>query len=637
MAYFTYTNGLRDHIKKLFDKFAPKELPNKPYFYTFSEYCLKVLSVSESQVINFKKFEKKWRYLLKSIQFDPIDIWAEIRGIIKGYMGINGFRKEEFDKDLIEQKTFDILYKNKLIEGLSNKDSGRFYRCLCLNEMADDRIILEHFPEKEIADAVRILRDLLRTFTYSSDRILKRSKYIDIIEGYSIFNKSERTEIYNFVDKHYKNWLKEENYDENDLALKVIEKTQKNELEKFDALICDEIQDLSELQIFMLRNLTKDKMSVFFAGDVHQTINPTYFDPGRLSNLFYNHNKKKSELTRQFLAKNYRSQEKIVDLASTLAEFRQRTIGKYGDEDDYREVAIRKGTIPKILSFNNDNYKRLFEAAEQRAYVTVVVADEDDKINLKKEFNKANIFTIQEMKGLESQYIVVYNMISKNISAWADIIKNNPEVKRNTKYRYYFNLFYVAITRAIEHLCFLEKDKESEVFFNYADFKKHFETVNIFDSEKLCLTEQSNRKDWKDQGKYYEKKELYKDAIRCYRNAYDEQGEKRCKAKELASEGNYLQAGEILVEIKEFKLALDYFNKSRNYFRQLEVILHYDYLKDYKEIDEYFNGKTNKDVLNIFLESDGKCWNIFNKVYLQPKLGKYKRLVENVVIQLSKL
>ena len=72
--------------------------------------------------------------------------------------------------------------------------------------------------------------DLLRTFTYSSDRILKRSKYIDIIEGYSIFNKSERTEIYNFVDKHYKNWLKEENYDENDLALKVIEKTQKNEL-----------------------------------------------------------------------------------------------------------------------------------------------------------------------------------------------------------------------------------------------------------------------------------------------------------------------------------------------------------------------------------------------------------------------
>ena len=40
----------------------------------------------------------------KSIQFDPIDIWAEIRGIIKGYMGINGFRKEEFDKDLIEQK-----------------------------------------------------------------------------------------------------------------------------------------------------------------------------------------------------------------------------------------------------------------------------------------------------------------------------------------------------------------------------------------------------------------------------------------------------------------------------------------------------------------------------------------------------
>ena len=228
-------------------------------------------------------------------------------------------------------------------------------------------------------------------------------------------------------------------------------------------------------------------------------------------------------------------------------------------------------------------------------------------------------------------------MISKNISAWRDIIKRKPEVKRNTKYRYYFNVFYVAITRAIEHLCFLEKDTESDVFFSFEEFKKHFETVNIFDSEKLCLGEQSDRRGWRDKGKYYEEKEHYKEAAICYQNGYDEQGTKRCEAKQYACEGDYLQAGEMLVDIKEFKLALDYFNKSRNYVRQLEVILHNNYLEGYKKIDKYFKGKTNKDVLNIFLESDGTCWDIFNKAYLQPKIGQYQILVKDVVSYLKEL
>ena len=46
------------------------------------------------------------------------------------------------------------------------------------------------------------------------------------------------------------------------------------------------------------------------------------------------------------------------------------------------------------------------------------------------------------------------------MAAWNEIMSGS-KTKHNTKYRYYFNLLYVGITRTQQHMCFMDTDTEA--------------------------------------------------------------------------------------------------------------------------------------------------------------------------------
>jgi hypothetical protein len=58
------------------------------------------------------------------------------------------------------------------------------------------------------------------------------------------------------------------------------------EMPQYDFLVVDEVQDYTELQIFLLRNMCKAQDRLIFAGDGNQIINPTLFRESRLQMLF---------------------------------------------------------------------------------------------------------------------------------------------------------------------------------------------------------------------------------------------------------------------------------------------------------------------------------------------------------------
>ena len=55
-------------------------------------------------------------------------------------------------------------------------------------------------------------------------------------------------------------------------------------------------------------------------------------------------------------------------------------------------------------------------------------------------------------------------MISKHLSAWEKILSG--EVKQDQRYRKYFNLFYVGITRARKNLIIMEDIIEENELLN---------------------------------------------------------------------------------------------------------------------------------------------------------------------------
>ena len=118
------------------------------------------------------------------------------------------------------------------------------------------------------------------------------------------------------------------------------------------------------------------------------------------------------------------------------------------------------------------------------------------------------MFTVEEIKGIEKDYIICYNVMSKFKRMW-DIILTT-DVMRQNQYRYYFNLLYVAITRARQHLCFIEEEMPTLLFEYLAD---EFMIFSEFDEAQLKLSQISTDNQFYKEAKLYERRELYEQAI----------------------------------------------------------------------------------------------------------------------------
>ena len=165
---------------------------------------------------------------------------------------------------------------------------------------------------------------------------------------YSVYDKAQRTVIHELCVL-YDNWLVENKlYDDNDLARRVIDR--KSCEGKYDFAVLDEVQDLTEMQIYALYKICKNPSYMVFAGDIHQVINPTFFSEERIRKLYYSRNRKRSPVHISFLKKNYRSQDKIVDFANELAEIRKRRIGSRSLQSELSEESAIEGWRPFLLT-----------------------------------------------------------------------------------------------------------------------------------------------------------------------------------------------------------------------------------------------------------------------------------------------
>ena len=109
----------------------------------------------------------------------------------------------------------------------------------------------------------------------------------------------------------------------------------------------------------------------------------------------------------------------------------------------YKEGAvIEEGNI----TLSNVDFSYL-ESFEKNVKGAIIVSDDDERKRISEISGvKHRIFTVGEIKGLEYRDIICCNLISKHLTAWERILSG--EVKQDQRYRKYFNLFYVGITRA---------------------------------------------------------------------------------------------------------------------------------------------------------------------------------------------
>ena len=98
--------------------------------------------------------------------------------------------------------------------------------------------------------------------------------------------------------------------------------------------------------------------------------------------------------------------------------------------------------------------------------LTVIVSTSEKKEQLRKTLGKMEILTVSEAKGLERSAVVLLDILSDDADKWRALramTLNRKTADENSVYRYYFNLFYVGVSRAKQYLLVAERE-ENEIF-----------------------------------------------------------------------------------------------------------------------------------------------------------------------------
>ncbi len=341
-----------------------------------------------------------------------------------------------------------------------------------------------------------------------SKEFLDKNDYLNLGIKQSIYLKKEREKVYDVFIK-YIDFIDENGYfDLNIISYKWLNFCKP----KYDFIIIDEVQDFTNIQLYIILKSLKTQENFILCGDANQVVHPNFFSWTNVKTMFYKHDIYGSEI--KILRTNYRNSIGITQLSNKLLKIKNARFGSIDKESTYLidSIAENKGEI----SFFKDSpelRKQLNEKTGKSAKYAVLVMKSEDKKEVKEYFKTPLIFSIQEAKGLEYDNIILVNFISKYNDEFheitRDITKKQLEDDRYIysrgkdkadksldAYKFYINSLYVGITRAIKNLYILESS-DKHAILNLLDLVETKKQINI--QQQI-----SSQDDWKEEARKLE-------------------------------------------------------------------------------------------------------------------------------------
>lgn len=294
---------------------------------------------------------------------------------------------------------------------------------------------------------------IMGCYNENDEYMLPLNEYIE--KRSDSFNKSECEIIY-WLAKDYLSYLTKTNSVDNNLICRQL-LAKINQLSKYTLTIIDEAQDMTQLNLFFFKCIST---KMFCVGDALQMINPSYFSFAYLKRLMY----EKDISTVAQLNSNYRSTKAIAALIEKLGLLNIKLFGTHSFI--LNTTGVESDTPTGLVYLNDSNFIRQLESNIFNNY-TIIVASAEQKEKLRKTLKKQEILTVSEIKGLERNVVILYNVLSSNAIKFEQLSRitiNRKKSDENSVYRYYFNLFYVGVSRGKSHI-FVVEDQKVE-FFN---------------------------------------------------------------------------------------------------------------------------------------------------------------------------
>jgi hypothetical protein len=358
-------------------------------------------------------------------------------------------------------------------------------------------------PRSPIKDAHKLFEEFKGVLTGPSvdTAYLSREAYLNLGIKQSIFLDDERPAVYDLFTRYLAFLQETHRYDSNLLSHRYLKRIEP----RYDFVVVDEVQDLTNIQLFLILKALRDPTGFLLCGDSNQIVHPNFFSWSKLKSLFYTHGELASDTDLIcILSTNYRNSPQVTALANRLLLLKNARFGSIDRESNY--LVHSNGHLQGDVVFlqDRDNIRRELDTKTRTStQFAVVVMHDAQKADAQQHFNTPLVFSIQEAKGLEYENIILYNFLSAESKRFREIsngvspadlqqelsyarAKDKTDKSLET-YKFYINALYVALTRAVRNLYWIEADPK-QALLELLELRDARDTLNL-DTQKSSVAE----------------------------------------------------------------------------------------------------------------------------------------------------
>ena len=460
-------------------------------------------------------------------RYDAALVWEEIRSIIKGAKPQPDARILRRLTESVDAGTEDASILGDLREELlalrnfgfcdKAQETVRRSMNLTLSQLAGD---LPKQVEKQRPLVVRTLQALQNVIgrheangaaplmTYAEYEALGRKRAPAFLQ--------DRKEIFAIAEWYQSRLHAERLWDEIDLTRAAIRALDQGQAAQpsWSLVCCDEVQDLTDIQLSLLVRLPADPGRLLLAGDPKQIVNPSGFRWEKAKDLFCDRGIPVPPV--HHLTLNFRCVRSIVLLANALLQLKQHLLGVRSDErlDDWKFQGRPPCLVEGVAAASC--LEHLGITAADRAILTRTVSERDE---LKERLETELVFTIREAKGLEFRTAVLWNFCGSPEARdlWVRIGAGEAARLHDHQIRHEINVLCVGNTRAQQDLI-LYDGPEASPLWNSPVLSDHIlgsRTLEFLDETWRATSAPEDRVR---QGDCFLEHEHYRAAAECCRN-----------------------------------------------------------------------------------------------------------------------
>ncbi len=337
---------------------------------------------------------------------------------------------------------------------------------------------------------------------------LEKDDYLGLGVKQSIFLKNEREKVYEIFSKYIEFLKESEFHDLNVVSFHWLKYCHA----KYDFIVIDEVQDFTNIQLYVVLKSLKTAGNFMLCGDSNQIVHPNFFSWTNVKAMFYKHDITRGDIN--VLSTNYRNSTDITAIANKLLMIKNARFGSIDRESNFLVESLKenRGQVDFFID-TPSRRKELNDSTKRSTKYALLVMNQDEKAAARRMFETPLLFSIHEAKGLEYENIILVNFISNYSREFdeiaqgvskTDLENENIDYSRGKDkadksldaFKFYINALYVGITRSIKNLYILETSKKHDIL----------SLLELVENEKQISikAEVSSLEDWKEEARKLE-------------------------------------------------------------------------------------------------------------------------------------